>query len=78
MQSEANDAGQACDEEDRLRKAAEAALDADPSDAEAWSILGLLLRRAGKPEQAIACHRRGLEYAPDNGSQLVARMGPSG
>ncbi|MDR6774973.1 tetratricopeptide repeat protein [Azospirillum sp. BE72] len=65
MRIEAVDAGEARDEDDRLRKAAEAALDADPSDAEAWSILGLLLRRAGKPEEAIACHRRGLEHAPD-------------
>ncbi|WP_144428291.1 tetratricopeptide repeat protein [Azospirillum thiophilum] len=71
MHIEADDAGKARNqddrEDDRLRRAAEAALDADPSDAEAWSILGLLSRRAGKPEESIACHRRGLEHAPDNG-----------
>ncbi|CAO3425380.1 tetratricopeptide repeat protein [Azospirillum doebereinerae] len=68
MQIEADDAGKTQDEDDRLRRAAEAALDADPSDAEAWSMLGLLLRRAGKPEEAVACHRRGLEHAPDKSS----------
>lgn len=65
MRIEADGAGNARDEDDRLRESAEEALDADPSDAEAWSILGLLLRRAGKLEEAIACHRRGLEHAPD-------------
>lgn len=67
MRIEADEAGNAHDDDDRLLKAAEAALDADPSNAEAWSILGLLLRRAGKLEEAIACHRRGLELAPDKG-----------
>ncbi len=67
MRIEADDAGKTRDEDDRLRKAAEAALDADPSNAEAWSILGLSLRRAGKLEEAVACHRRGLEHAPDRG-----------
>ncbi|SMH61882.1 tetratricopeptide repeat protein [Azospirillum agricola] len=67
MHVEAKDADTAHDEDERLRRSAEAALDADPSDAKAWSILGILLRRAGKLEEAIACHRRGLEHAPDNG-----------
>lgn len=67
MHIEADDAGKAHNENDRLRREAEAALDTDPSDAQAWSVLGLLLRRAGKLEEAIACHRRGLEHAPDNG-----------
>ncbi|KAA0576471.1 tetratricopeptide repeat protein [Azospirillum sp. B21] len=65
MRIEADGAGNAHNDDDQLRKDAEAALDADPSDAEAWSILGLLLRRTGKLEEAIACHRRGLEHAPD-------------
>ena len=41
-------------------------LDANPRDGGAWSTLGVLLRRAGKNEAAIACHRRGLEYTPDH------------
>ncbi|MGF7178163.1 tetratricopeptide repeat protein [Azospirillum doebereinerae] len=77
MHVETDDADRAHDQDDQLRRSmgddqlrrsAEAALDADPSDAKAWSILGLLLRRAGKLEEAIACHRRGLEHAPDNWS----------
>lgn len=44
----------------------EAALAANPRDDGAWSMLGHLLRRAGKLEGAIACHRRGLEIAPAN------------
>ncbi|MBP2228906.1 hypothetical protein J2847_002198 [Azospirillum agricola] len=67
MHVETKDADRAQDEDDRLRRSAEAALDADPSDAKAWSILGILLRRAGKLEEAIACHRRGLEHAPGDG-----------
>lgn len=67
MRIETDEAGNTRDDDDRLRQAAEAALDADPSNAEAWSILGLFLRRAGKLEEAIACHRRGLEHAPDKG-----------
>ncbi len=42
----------------------EAALAANPRDGAAWSTLGHFLRRAGKLEGAIACHRRGLEVAP--------------
>lgn len=41
-------------------------LAANPRDGGAWSTLGLLLRRAGSLDSAIACHRRGLEFAPDN------------
>ncbi|QCO17386.1 tetratricopeptide repeat protein (plasmid) [Azospirillum brasilense] len=44
----------------------EALLAANPRDDGAWSMLGHLLRRAGKLEGAIACHRRGLEVAPEN------------
>lgn len=64
---EMDDADKAPGDDDHLRKAAEAALDADPSNAEAWSILGMSLRRAGRLAEAIACHRRGLEHAPGKG-----------
>ncbi len=46
----------------------EAALLANPCDAGAWSTLGVLLRRSGKLNEAIACHNRALEHAPDNAS----------
>ncbi|MBK3733272.1 tetratricopeptide repeat protein [Azospirillum brasilense] len=46
----------------------EAALAANPRDGVAWSTLGHFLRRAGKLEGAIACHRRGLEVAPATAS----------
>lgn len=46
----------------------EAALAANPRDGGAWSMLGHLLRRVGKLDGAIACHRRGLEFAPENPS----------
>ncbi|KAA0683839.1 tetratricopeptide repeat protein [Azospirillum brasilense] len=44
----------------------EAALAANPRDDGAWTMLGHLLRRVGKLDGAIACHRRGLEFAPAN------------
>ena len=37
---------------------------ADPEDGNAWTALGSLLRRAGRLEEAVACHRRGIEAAP--------------
>ncbi|MBB3268520.1 hypothetical protein FHW79_006195 [Azospirillum sp. OGB3] len=46
----------------------EAVLAANPRDGGAWSMLGHLLRRVGKLDGAIACHRRGLEFAPENPS----------
>lgn len=46
----------------------EALLATNPRDGAAWSMLGHLLRRAGKLDGAIACHRRGLEVAPENAS----------
>ncbi|MBP2302739.1 glycosyltransferase family 9 protein [Azospirillum picis] len=46
----------------------EAILRADPRDAGAWSTLGVLLRRSGKLNAAIACHNRALEFAPENAS----------
>lgn len=39
-------------------------LAADPRDGGAWSTLGVLLRRAGKLQAAIACHARGVAYTP--------------
>lgn len=46
----------------------EAALLANPNDGGAWSTLGVLMRRSGKLNEAIACHNRALEHAPGNGS----------
>lgn len=46
----------------------EAVLAANPRDDGAWTMLGHLLRRTGKLDGAIACHRRGLEFAPANAS----------
>jgi tetratricopeptide (TPR) repeat protein len=43
-------------------------LRANPRDAGAWSTLGVLLRRAGKPEAAIACHHRALQTDPAFGA----------
>ncbi|MCM8738515.1 tetratricopeptide repeat-containing glycosyltransferase family protein [Azospirillum sp. A1-3] len=39
---------------------------ANPHDAGAWSTLGVLLRRSGKLNVAIACHNRALNCAPEN------------
>ncbi|WP_448205818.1 tetratricopeptide repeat protein [Azospirillum sp. sgz302134] len=55
-------------DDDGLMARLEAVLAANPRDGGAWSTLGLLLRRAGRLDAAIACHRRGLEFAPDNRS----------
>ena len=44
----------------------EMTLNAEPRDAGAWSTLGVLLRRSGHLNTAIACHNRALEYAPEN------------
>lgn len=41
-------------------------LAAAPRDGGAWSTLGVLLRREGKVDAAIACHHRGLAHSPDN------------
>jgi len=40
-------------------------LTALPRDGGAWSTLGVLLRREGKLEPALACHRRGIGLSPD-------------
>lgn len=39
-------------------------LAANPRDGGAWSTLGVLLRRAGKLQAAVACHSRGLTFDP--------------
>lgn len=44
------------------------ALDLDPGNAYAWSLLGVSLRGAGRLQDAIAAHWRGLELAPHNGN----------
>lgn len=49
----------------QLLAQAEAALAADPADAGALSVLGVLQRRAGRHEAAVAFHRRALEHAPE-------------
>mgnify|MGYP001809596038 CR=1 FL=1 len=41
-------------------------LAANPRDGGAWSTLGVLLRRTGQLHAAAACHRRGLEFAPEH------------
>ncbi len=51
--------------DDQLLAQAEAALAADPADPGALSVLGVLQRRAGRHEAAIAFHRRALERAPE-------------
>jgi hypothetical protein len=43
---------------------AQAALDQDPGNACAWSLLGVSLRAAGRMPEAIAAHWRGLELDP--------------
>jgi len=37
---------------------------ADPRNGGAWSTLGVLLRRAGKLDAAVACHSRGVAFDP--------------
>lgn len=39
-------------------------LAANPRDGGAWSTLGVLLRRAGKLNAAVACHARGASFTP--------------
>lgn len=39
---------------------------ANPCDGGAWSTLGVLLRRQGRLDAAVACHRRGLEHTPEH------------
>lgn len=41
-------------------------LAANPRDGGAWSTLGVLLRRQGHLDAAVACHRRGLEHTPEH------------
>lgn len=53
--------------DDPLMATLDTVLTANPRDGGAWSALGLLLRRGGKLDGAIACHRRGLEFAPEIG-----------
>lgn len=55
-------------------------LAANPRDGGAWSTLGVLLRRIGKLDAAIACHSRGIEHDPSHaaiwsnlGNALVER-----
>lgn len=50
--------------DDDLTAMLEALVEANPQDGGAWSTLGVLLRRNGKLDSAIACHRRGLEATP--------------
>ncbi|MFV3077646.1 tetratricopeptide repeat protein [Niveispirillum fermenti] len=52
--------------DEALYQQAEAALRANPRDGAAWSMLGVLLRRAGRNDEALVCYHRGLEYEPDN------------
>ncbi len=47
-------------------RATEDMLRANPRDGAAWSTLGILLRRLGRSEEAMICHRRGLEFDPGN------------
>ncbi len=44
----------------------ERVLAANPRDGGAWSTLGVLLRRAGKLNAAIACHTRGVAFDPSH------------
>lgn len=44
---------------------------AHPTDTNAWSALGALLRQAGKPDAAAACQWRALELAPGNANALT-------
>jgi tetratricopeptide (TPR) repeat protein len=45
--------------------AVEGMLKANPRDGGVWSTLGVLQRRKQNLQAAVACHRRGLEYAPE-------------
>jgi len=54
------------DQEDQLISQLTATLAADAGNAGAWSTLGAMLRRRGRLEEAIACHRRGVELMPWN------------
>lgn len=47
---------------------ARSALDQDPGNGYAWSLLGSSLRGFGRSSEAIAAHWRGIELDPQNGS----------
>ncbi|MFY8095719.1 MAG: tetratricopeptide repeat protein [Niveispirillum sp.] len=47
-------------------RATEELLRANPRDGGAWSTLGIVLRRLGRLDEAMICHRRGLEFDPGN------------
>jgi Flp pilus assembly protein TadD, contains TPR repeats len=66
VQTDGSGSGHAGMADAQLMNTLNATLAANPCDGGAWSTLGLLLRRAGKLDGAIACHRRGLEFAPEN------------
>ncbi|WP_245838433.1 tetratricopeptide repeat-containing glycosyltransferase family protein [Niveispirillum lacus] len=52
--------------DEQALQATEETLRANPRDGGAWSTLGILLRRLGRIDEAMICHRRGLEFDPGN------------
>jgi len=49
-----------------LRVQADAALEADPTDGNAWTMLGISLRKQGRVEEAVAAHWHGIDHDPAN------------
>ena len=48
------------------------AIDLNPQSAMAWAMQGRLMRRSGRPREALAAFHRSLSYAPDNRDVLLS------
>jgi len=48
---------------------------ADPNDAEAWFLLGEIMRRAGRPGEAAGAYREAADLRPENAAYRLAAGG---
>lgn len=49
------------------------AVDRDPGYSAAWKLLGKALADAGRPDEALAAYRRGIEVAEKKGDKQAAK-----
>ena len=50
---------------------AEGIVAATPRRGDAWNALGVALRAAGRPREAIGCYRRALDFSPEDSAALA-------
>ncbi|MEI9803252.1 MAG: tetratricopeptide repeat-containing glycosyltransferase family protein [Pseudolabrys sp.] len=48
----------------KAEQAARSAVIASPNSAEAWNLLGVILRTANRPQESLPCYRRALQGSP--------------